>query len=511
MEVLSPPSGSVRREPQVPLRPGGAGLTPGAVSGSDSSATALAALAANGPPVAEPSRTEPRSQRRPRHQPQPVSSSAQALSGVPIAAAGAGASRSLAFMGTGVMSLGVGLAILAVRPDLLATYHYNQHIIAVTHLVVLGFLASILMGAMYQLVPVALETTLHNGALVRPHFLAHMVGVAGMVATFWVWDMKQVGHFGSLLALGAGCFVYNLVRTLRRAPRWSVVATALASVLGWFSLTLLAGLYLATAKCWDFSPFDPVAAMHAHAHLGVVGVFVLPIVGVSLKLVPMFTLSEVQSPRRAGWAVALINAGLALVVVTVLWRSAMKPAAGLVLVAGLALYGMELRAILRARRRAALDWGLRHFLLALVLLAPVSVLGLVLSWPGLPATQLTTQLENLYGYLGILGVAGVAVMGMLYKIVPFLVWYRAYGDRVGREPVPTLADLVSPMLQAAGFWTIVLCLGLTSAGIVVADEGWVRAGNLVGVASVILMAANLARVAAHLRWPRRTARSGRTP
>ena len=35
--------------------------------------------------------------------------------------------------------------------------------------------------------------------------------------------------------------------------------------------------------------------MHAHAHLGVVGVFILMIVTVSYKLVPMFTLGELQS------------------------------------------------------------------------------------------------------------------------------------------------------------------------------------------------------------------------
>jgi len=88
------------------------------------------------------------------------------------------------------------------------------------------------MGAMYQLVPVALETRLHSERLARWHFVAHLVGVAGMVVMFWTWNMKQVGHFGSVFALGVGLFVVNLVKTLRtiRAgtslrsrlpPRWA--------------------------------------------------------------------------------------------------------------------------------------------------------------------------------------------------------------------------------------------------------------------------------------------------
>ena len=40
------------------------------------------------------------------------------------------------------------------------------------------------------------------------------------------------------------------------------------------------------------SRFDQISAMHAHAHLGALGVFVMLIVGISYKLVPMFTFSD---------------------------------------------------------------------------------------------------------------------------------------------------------------------------------------------------------------------------
>ena len=130
----------------------------------------------------------------------------------------------LRFVVTGVTALVLAAGILIARPDLLSTYHYNQHIIAVTHLVVLGFVTSIIMGAMYQLVPVALETSLFSERLARWQFLAHIVGLAGMVWMFWRWDMKQVGHFGSVFAVGVGLFVYNIGRTLLRVRRWNAVA-----------------------------------------------------------------------------------------------------------------------------------------------------------------------------------------------------------------------------------------------------------------------------------------------
>jgi hypothetical protein len=401
-----------------------------------------------------------------------------------------------------MVSLWTGVGFLVGRPELLATYHYNQYIVAVTHLFVLGFILSIVMGAMYQLVPVALETHLHSERLARGQFVVHLIGVVGMVWTFWRWDLKQVGHFGSVLALGVGLFVYNLARTLRRVPRWNVVAAAIACSLAWLALTVLAGLYLAASKCWNFSPFATMSALHAHAHLGVVGVYLLLIVGVSYKLVPMFALSDLQHPARAMWSVGLLNAGLAGLVPCLLVGSPLKLLFGLVLVAGLTLYGLELRGMLQARLRRDLDWGLRYFLTALSLLAPVTAMGMVLGWPGLPATAFTTQLENAYGFLAVLGVIGLAILGMLYKIVPFLVWFHTYSPEVGRRKVPSLGEMYSVQLQAIGYGTFVSGLAAVSVATVLGHEAAVRWGSSLLALSLAIFALNMGLILRHWIWPR---------
>jgi cbb3-type cytochrome oxidase subunit 1 len=408
----------------------------------------------------------------------------------------------LRFVLLGLLSLFTGIGLLLARPDLLATYHFNQYIISVTHLFVLGFIGSVVMGAMYQLVPVALETRLHSERLARWHFVAHGVGVIGMVVMFWTWNMKQVGHFGSVFALGVGLFVFNLIKTLRTIPRWNVIAFAIAAALGWLSFTVLAGLYLAASKCWSFSPFNPIAAMHAHAHLGGLGVFVMLIVGIAYKLIPMFALSDLRSERRAAWSLGLINAGLLGLFFTILWQSRLKPVFAAVAVAGLALYGLEIRAILRTRTRRVLDWGVRYFLTAIALLAPLSVLGLVLAWPGLPATALTTQLENVYGFLGLFGVVAFAILGMLYKIVPFLVWFCRYRGEIGRAKVPSMAEMYSERLQAAGYWTFGSGLATTSVAIALGHELAVRGGCVLLAASLAVFALNMAKVLSHWIKPR---------
>ncbi len=408
----------------------------------------------------------------------------------------------LRFILTGVAALLVGSVWLVIRPILLSGYHYSPEVIATTHLFALGWIGSVIMGAMYQLVPVALETRLHSERLARWHFVLHVGGFIGMVLMFRAWDLKQVGHFGSALALGVGLFVYNLARTLARIPRWNVVATGIAASLGWLTMTILAGLYLTAAKCWSFSPFEPLAQMHAHAHLGGLGFFVMMIVAVGYKLVPIFALSEVQSARRAGWSLALLNAGLAGIFVTILLSSPWKIMFALVILAGLAIYGREMVAILLARKRRHLDWGLKYFLTALALLLPVALLGVVLAWPHLPPTLLTAQLENVYGFLALLGVVTLAILGMLYKIVPFLVWYASYSQSIGRGKVPSLADLYSPALQATGYWLFSVALAVTSVAMAFGHEIWVRVGCVALLGSVGVFVVNMGKILAHLVRPR---------
>jgi hypothetical protein len=375
-------------------------------------------------------------------------------------------------------------------------------------------------------VPVALETELYSQRLARWQFLFHVVGFAGMVWMFWTWNMKQVGHFGCVLGTGVGLFVYNLGRTLLRVPRWNVVATAIVSALGWLSFTVLAGLSIAAGKCTYQSAnllaasspvgslvrglrsvatvvtrFDPLGAMHAHAHLGVLGVFLVLIVGVSYKLVPMFTLSEIQKPRRAMASVLLINAGLLGAIITVLVRSPLKSAFALLVVVGLALYGLELRAIVGARKRQRLDGAIKTFLTAIGLLIPVSCLALILSWGGLPFNAFTGQLENLYGMLALLGIISLAIIGMLYKIMPFLVWYHTYSREIGLKKVPALGDLYSPRVQALGYWTYLVGLMVTGIATLMARAGLVRTGCMLLAVSLFFLIANVLKILSHIRHP----------
>lgn len=408
----------------------------------------------------------------------------------------------LAFIVTGLLSLLAGSIWLPLRPIILAGYHYGPEVVALTHLLVLGWLGSVVMGATYQLVPVALETRLHQPPLARWHYGLHVAGFLGMVVMFVAMNPKQVGHFGSLLAAGVALFLYNLARTLARIPRWNVVAAGLASALSWLALTVLAGLFVVSAKCWPrINPFPPLSTMHAHAHLGGLGFFLILLLGVSYRLVPMFTLGELQSARRAGWSLALLNAGLAGLFVCLLVGSPWRLACAAVVVAGLALHALEIRAILRARQRRRLDWGMRQFLTALALIWPLAGLGVFLAWPGRPETEFTGQLETVYGLLAFLGTLTLGVLGMLHKVIPFLVWYSRYSKEVGRTAVPALSDLSIPRWQGASYGLLLAGLLVTCVASALGHAQCVRAGSLLWLGGVLAFVLHAGHVLSHLIRP----------
>lgn len=432
----------------------------------------------------------------------------------------------LRFLVAGLISLLVVIGWMMWQPSILATYHYNQFVIAATHLMVLGFAGTIIMGVIYQLASLAFEVELHSVRLAQWQFIVHLISFVGMIWMFRIWDMKQVGHFGSGLALGVALLAYNVARTLWRMPKWNVIAVSVAAAVFWFGVAVFVGLSVAAAKCaYDateglatvegvrqfvgglritaqvVSHFDAISLMHAHAHIGVVGFFIMLIVGLSYRLIPMFALTRIQNRRRAALSILLLNLGVAGAAVTIALRSAWKPVFAGVIIGGLIVFALEVRAMLKARTTARLDWGLKSFLVALWLLLPSSVLALILSWPELPPTQFYGMLENVYGFVGLFGVVTLAIFGMLHKILPLLVWLEVYCHHAGRARIPAVNAMISERIQFSGLIIYLAGLAIISMAILRGNELCVRFGAGLLLVGVGCFGTNICRVLSHYFKP----------
>lgn len=402
----------------------------------------------------------------------------------------------LRFLLFGVACLLAASVWLLVDPGVLVGPYVRPHTVALAHLLVLGSATSICMGAMYPVVPVALDVPLHSVRMAIPHTILHLLGVIAIVPAFYAWEMRGVATGGGLILSGAVLFAYNLARTLAGVPRPGAIAGFVAMTLAWMLLAMLLGILMAISKLHPLLPGDPLRWLHAHAHLGVLGIFVNLILAVSLKLLPMFVLADWRERPRSWAMLAMLNGGLALLASGIARGSrALAIASGLLVAAGLGIYAMELTAILRTRRRAALDPGLITFLGALAMLAPTCALGFLAVALGDRAVGPALRLA--YAFTALFGIVFPAIIGMLYKILPFLVWHRVYGPRVGREPVPTFAEMVSPALQTATSLLFLVGLALLTAGILDVKAAPIAGGAAIWLLGMLCFVGNVALVMRH--------------
>lgn len=410
----------------------------------------------------------------------------------------------LAFMGLALAWLLAGAAWLALEPGLLLLPHAHPHVVALAHAWVLGFFATVAFGAVYQLAPVALGTTLWSERRAWWHFGLHAIGVPGMVYSFWHWDLALLGHFGLLVAAGVFLFADNTWRTVGRSGQRNAVAWSLKLAAGWLALTVLAGLTLAANRFWNFIPLAPLALLRAHAHLGLVGFFVTLLQGVAFKLVPMFTLGEVRDWRAANTGLWFSQAGLAgLVPALAFGADPEASACALVLLTGILWSGWGIWRALGTRKKRALDPGVRAFLRGLAGIGLAAGAGCVLIWPTSPGGSQAGGFSGMvYAIFALAGGLLPAITGMMCKIVPFLTWMRAYGPRVGRQPTPPASTLTHPRLEQWG-------LALQGAALVplVLGAWWLnlpvlRAGTWLLAAGTGLFVLDMLGVLSHLWRPR---------
>jgi hypothetical protein len=374
----------------------------------------------------------------------------------------------LRFFVLGLISLAVfGATLPFYAPEVLGQHHYTQRTVAFCHLLTLGWATSIVLGATIQLVPVALGVRLHSERLARWSFWFYSIGIVGMVASFWVWDFRFVLWFGSSVSVGLGVFVYNIARTLKKVPKHDLISIHIATAMVYLGLTFLAGQYLMHDKVIAFSRFHVLSAIHAHAHLAFLGWFFMMIVGVSYRLIPMFTLSSIQSTRRAWSAYGFLNVGILGVFFGILLQRTWLPIFAMILGVGLGLWVWEIASILKHRNRLNLDSPLKRVRIAVLHVPVVFILGLWLSWPKQEISNFEFQAQTSYAILALLGLVSFFILGILHKIIPFSVWYSLYPPLVGKQEVPKLQDLYFSSLEKwslpmflVGVWAMAISTSL---------------------------------------------------
>jgi hypothetical protein len=87
------------------------------------------------------------------------------------------------------------------------------------------------------------------------------------------------------------------------------------------------------------------------------------------------------------------------------------------------------------------------------------------------------------------------VIGFFYKIVPLLAWTARFRGRMGKEPVPTVAQLYSARLGYVQLGLMAGGVAILSAGTAAGSAHAARCGAVLFLGGVLVFLAQLGRVA----------------
>ncbi len=373
-------------------------------------------------------------------------------------------------------------------------HHFQPKLLALTHIATLGWVTMTIFGAMYQLVPVVLEVKLFSAKLGEIQFWLYIIGIVGLVYGFWGFNVGA--HFtasASLVTLAILIFIVNMFFTMAKVTKWNLTGLFLLTALVYLKITALAGLLLSINLGFPFISRIHLDYLKIHAHLGFVGWVAMVIMGVALKLIPMFGLSHGFSTTPTKVAYILVNIGLLGTTVEWLmtgpgWLLRLYVA---LLAIGVLAFLFQLVEIFRHRMKKILDIGMKHSVVAFGYFLLSLVTGVFLAFADVGDEGVKQALVLTYGAAVIFGFFSMLIVGQMYKIVPFLVWFHTFSDRVGKEPVPMLKDMFSERLGTIQFGLINFGIVFTLVGLLLMQPHLLRAGFIVVFLASVLFAVNI--------------------
>lgn len=339
------------------------------------------------------------------------------------------------FIATPLFALLAGL-LLAWHGEAAFQSRWAPVSLALTHIFTLGVLGMSMAGALIQILPVVAGCTVPQARTMAPRVHALLgAGTLALAAAFlagrpWLFGLAILLLVPALLWLTASLAVGLWQRVPQGAAAMvAMVRLALASLV----VTAVLGALLAAAFARPGAAQLPLMLVtDLHALWGLFGWAGLLLAGVAFQVLPMFQVTPLYDGRLERWlgvAVVLtlfvysVNATLAAN-----GDASLGPIPALMLVSAFALFGGATLRLLAQRTRPAdamtLFWRL----------AMACLLAALLLWAAPPALAGAGQ-ALAPGVLVIVGFLYSTINGMLYKIIPFLLWHdqqlrAAPGQRV---------------------------------------------------------------------------------
>jgi len=405
----------------------------------------------------------------------------------------------LPFYAYAALSFLAATVLLFFSTSAFTQHYFHPQTLAVTHTMALGWGTMMIFGAGYQLFPVLIEARLYSNRLAGFTFVLAGAGIPLLVYAFLTFQFDWPAMAGAILVNAAVlCFFINLTISFARSKSQNVHALFVLTSVFWLFLTTLVGLVLVLNFTRTILANDSLHYLSLHAHLGIVGWFLLLVMGVGSRLLPMFLISKYDQPKTLWQIYYLVNGSLLLfVVLFVISHSVLLFALPvLLLFASILLFVCYCRNTYRQRLRRQVDEAVKISLLSVAMMGlPLLMLAILLV--ALLTAAKDARLVLAYGFSVFFGWLTAIILGMTFKTLPFIVWNKVYFPLASTGKTPNPKDLFS--LRLFNSMGVVYLLGfvLFLVGIFTANHLLLQLATVLLVTTSVLYNVNTAKLLLH--------------
>lgn len=320
-----------------------------------------------------------------------------------------------------------GLLLLIFGKEVF-TPHSNEAII-LTHILALGVMASFMIGALFQMLPViagvVLQTPTKKAMFVHVLFT---LGVVSLIIAFYTASSYLYLISAFLLGFSLLFTTSIMVSNLLKLQDHSSSSKGMLFALIGFTIAILLGLYLLLALGGFHNGAYFSQIKEVHYSFGLFGWVALLVVSISFQVIEMFYITPNYPTKITKYLVLIIFALLLFI-----------PFQGMIstILISLLFITYAILTILRLSKRKrptsdATVWFWRFGMGMLIISMSIIIISQFIE---------SETLNNL-SYLNFIFFALSIVFAMVYKIVPFLIWFHLSNQ--GYMNAPLMFDIVNP-------------------------------------------------------------------
>ncbi|DAB27537.1 MAG: hypothetical protein A2513_02020 [Sulfurimonas sp. RIFOXYD12_FULL_33_39] len=330
-----------------------------------------------------------------------------------------------------------GVLILFSDASVLSS-RFSTESIVITHAITIGFLSFVMFGALVQMLPVLAGVRVSRVGLVsKISYIFMLFGTLFMIFGLWLNISKLILAAALFLGVGFLALIIPMLLAFKNVVNVTASIRAMITALVFAFLITLIGMHLLAS--YGIGKFSASHLLFANIHSvwAIFGFAGILIIGVAFHVLPMFYVAprfKQFCKKRVVW---LIVSGLLLWLVLNIFMESYATAAKIWIALFFWAFSTTVYLKLNARRRKVSDVTVWYWRSAAVFMT----LG-TFAW------SINDFFDERYIVIVAILIGGGFIFsimsGMLYKIVPFLVWFHL--NAKGYMSIPTMNDMINKKL-----------------------------------------------------------------